>query len=175
MFLKRFNMLILYFQVKKHFKKQPLSQQPVHACLLRLHIHRVRVDSTLMHDSWSLQLIFGILEPISEQYQLISEALPLHVQYFNGKLARSSAFSYWYACLFAFCLEIMQVDKLLRWKNCPNTPISRAVPLQRTEVQSELSSRIKQVCLRTFHHLFTECFLNSSSHPCYNLWFPTPG
>jgi hypothetical protein len=143
--------------------------------LIGLHIHRVRVDSTLMHDSRSLQLIFGILEPISEQYQLISEALPLHVQYFNGKLARSSAFSYWYACLFAFCLEIMQVDKLLRWKNCPNTPISRAVPLQRTEVQSELSSRIKQVCLRTFHHLFTECFLNSFSHPCYNLWLPTAG
>ena len=41
----------------------------------------------------------------------------------------------------------MQVDKLLGWKNCPNTPISRAVPLQRTEVQSELSSRIKHVCL----------------------------
>ncbi|KAJ6894473.1 hypothetical protein NC652_028291 [Populus alba x Populus x berolinensis] len=47
---------------------------------------------------------------------------------------------------FFFCLEIMQVDKLLGWRNCPNTPISRAVPLQRTEVQSELSSRIKQVC-----------------------------
>ncbi|KAG6756556.1 hypothetical protein POTOM_039987 [Populus tomentosa] len=46
---------------------------------------------------------------------------------------------------FFFCLEIMQVDKLLGWRNCPNTPISRAVPLQRTEVQSELSSRIKQV------------------------------
>ncbi|KAJ6980122.1 hypothetical protein NC653_028063 [Populus alba x Populus x berolinensis] len=38
-----------------------------------------------------------------------------------------------------------EVDKLLGWRNCPNTPISRAVPLQRTEVQSELSSRIKQV------------------------------
>ncbi|KAI5571752.1 hypothetical protein BDE02_11G115500 [Populus trichocarpa] len=44
-----------------------------------------------------------------------------------------------------FVLVLNKVDKLLGWKNCPNTPISRAVPLQRTEVQSELSSRIKQV------------------------------
>ncbi|KAL9383181.1 hypothetical protein Peur_023504 [Populus x canadensis] len=46
-----------------------------------------------------------------------------------------------------FVLVLNKVDKLLGWKNCPNTPISRAVPLQRTEVQSELSTRIKQVCL----------------------------
>ncbi|KAJ6894475.1 hypothetical protein NC652_028293 [Populus alba x Populus x berolinensis] len=44
-----------------------------------------------------------------------------------------------------FVLVLNKVDKLLGWRNCPNTPISRAVPLQRTEVQSELSSRIKQV------------------------------
>ncbi|XP_011030951.1 PREDICTED: eukaryotic translation initiation factor 5B-like [Populus euphratica] len=44
-----------------------------------------------------------------------------------------------------FVLVLNKVDKLLGWKNCPNTPISRAVPQQRTEVQSELSSRIKQV------------------------------
>ncbi|KAG6755394.1 hypothetical protein POTOM_041216 [Populus tomentosa] len=44
-----------------------------------------------------------------------------------------------------FHKDFVLVDKLLGWRNCPNTPISRAVPLQRTEVQSELSSRIKQV------------------------------
>ncbi|KAI5571753.1 hypothetical protein BDE02_11G115500 [Populus trichocarpa] len=38
-----------------------------------------------------------------------------------------------------FVLVLNKVDKLLGWKNCPNTPISRAVPLQRTEVKTALT------------------------------------